>query len=140
MTEDLNEARFRLIENRLEDGDVRFERIEGNLKKQYDGMMRLDAKLTNYIRDQGRRHAESMGAIEGLKNYRRKLPTYPDFGEGDANELTPVESIDLVKERARVLRNRSKRSERMMKAGVPAAIVIAVPVWELIKLLIVHLR
>lgn len=134
------EARFNLIEKRLEEGEIRFERIEAIQKKQYEGTMRLEAKLTNYIRDQGRRHAEVLGTIEGLKNYRRKLPTYPDFDDKDANELTPVESVDLLRERARVLRSRSKRSDRMMKAGIPGAIVIAVPVWELIKILVAHLR
>lgn len=126
------EARFKLIESRLQEGEGRFERIEKGQRSHFEGLQTLNKRLDDGERRQGQRHAELMGSVEGIRRKAEKV-RYPTYSDEDADAISDVTDIEEVRKKARQQRDIVKHTRRVARGGIPIAIVIGGVIWELIK-------
>jgi hypothetical protein len=81
----------------------------------------------------GTRHAELLGAIDGMR--RKNQPTRAERDEQwhDDGEITDVTDREALRERARVHRARDARNKRIAKWLAGPVLVVGGIVWELIR-------
>jgi hypothetical protein len=110
----------RKIDERLEVGDRRFARNEEIAAERY--------------KTAGERHRELLAAIEGLRAKRaRELPPYVEDGD---DEISGIDDLNELKQRARKQRASAKSAMRWKKWGRAAAPVVAgasIALWEMVK-------